>query len=326
MIDQNMDKIAPTKKLVIMKLKKYTSIMEKLRHIALLFFIFFTITLSAQLSDFNLTINKANETCLGNGSLTFVVANATPNSTFLYKVYLLPDANNAIAILETNYIGGLSAGNYKVVALQSLGSMQNSKTQTITIQNEISSFGFTVSSSNLNCETGATMTLSASSGHISQCEILSGPITRPLQNSNVFNDLVEGTYNVRAFNDCGVGTVRTYTISLASSVLDISAATYPDIINPLCDSIAVSNRITPSAGTISYPLTVSHTLSVMDIGGNSIVMEEVIPTGPEESLTVSRILPRYNNQEYTYDIKVIDNCGIAYERTDIAVDQDFQCL
>ena len=296
--------------------------MEKLRHTALLFFAFFTLTLNAQLSDFNLTINKTNETCLGNGSLTFAVANTTPNSSLLYKVYLLPDVNNAIAILETNYIGGLSAGNYRVVALQSLGSMQNSKTQTVTINNEISSFGFTVSSSNLNCGTGASMTLSASSGHIAQCEILSGPMTRPLQSSTVFNDMAEGTYNVRAFNDCGVGTVRTYTLSIISSVLNISAASYPDAINPVCDSIRVNNIITPSAGTISYPLTISHTLSAMDIGGNSIVMEQVVPTGPETSLTVSRVLPRYTNQEYTYDIKVIDNCGIPYERTDMEVDQD----
>jgi len=296
--------------------------MEKLRHTALLFFAFFTLTLNAQLSDFNLTINKTNETCLGNGSLTFAVANTTPNSSLLYKVYLLPDVNNAIAILETNYIGGLSAGNYRVVALQSLGSMQNSKTQTVTINNEISSFGFTVSSSNLNCETGASMTLSASSGHIAQCEILSGPMTRPLQSSTVFNDMAEGTYNVRAFNDCGVGTVRTYTLSIISSVLNISAASYPDAVSPLCDSITVNNIITPSAGTISYPLTISHTLSAMDIGGNSIVMEQVVPTGPETSLTVSRVLPRYTDQEYTYDVKVIDNCGIAYERADMAVDQD----
>ena len=40
MIDRSTDKIVPTKKLVIMKLKKYTSIMEKLRHTALLIFIF----------------------------------------------------------------------------------------------------------------------------------------------------------------------------------------------------------------------------------------------------------------------------------------------
>lgn len=297
--------------------------MKKFKHAALLFFILFTVTLNAQLSDFNLTINKANETCLGNGSLTFNVTNTTPNATFLYKVYLMPDVTNAIAILETNYIGSLSAGNYKVIALQSLGSMQNSKTQTVTIQNEISSFGFTVSSSNLNCARGASMTLSASSGHIAQCEILpGGPVTRPLQTSTVFNDLPEGTYNVRAFNDCGVGSVRTYTLTIASSVLDISAPSYPDAINPICDSITVNNTITPSLGTISYPLTVSHTLSVMDIGGNSIVMEEVIPTGPETSLVVSRRMPRYIGQEYTYDVKVIDNCGIAYERVDMQVNQD----
>jgi len=296
--------------------------MEKLRHTALLFFTLFTVTLNAQLSDFGFTVSKTNETCLGNGSLTFAVSNTTPNSSLLYKVYLLPDANNAIAILETNYVGGLSAGNYKVIALQSLGSMQNSKTQNVTITNEISSFGFTVSSSNLNCEAGATMTLSASSGHIAQCEILSGPVTRPLQSSTSFNGLPEGTYNVRGFNDCGVGSVRTYTLTIASSVLEISAPRYPDAINPLCDSIRVENTITPSAGTISYPLTVSHTLSTMDIGGNSIMFEQVVPTGPETSFVVSRVLPRYMDQQYTYDVKVIDNCGIPYERTDMEVNQD----
>jgi gliding motility-associated-like protein len=305
-----------------MKLKKYLSFMKNLKHIALLFFAFFTLTINAQLSDFNLNIAKTNETCLGNGSLTFLVTNTTANATILYKVYHLPDTATAIAILETNYVGGLSAGNYKVVALQSLGSMQNSKTQTVTINNEISSFGFTVSSANLNCGAGASMTLSASSGRISQCEILSGPVTRPLQTSTVFANLPEGTYNVRAFNDCGVGTVRTYTVTLVASVLTISNATYPDDFNTRCDSITVSNKITPTSGTISYPLTVRHTLSTMDIGGNSIVREQVIPSGAEDLAIVSRVLPRYIDQEYTYDLKVTDNCGISYEKSEMDVDQN----
>ncbi len=106
----------------------------------LLVYILFTSTVYCQLTDFNLILTKTNETCLGNGSLTFTVTNQAPNSTILYKVYVLPDVTNPITILSENSLGSLSAATYKVEAVQSVGNETNRKEQTITIENKVVPF------------------------------------------------------------------------------------------------------------------------------------------------------------------------------------------
>lgn len=297
--------------------------MKKIKHAALLFLLC-TLSLHAQLADFNFSIQKANETCLGNGSLTFSVSNTTANSSILYKVYLLPQVNTTLAVTADNYLGGLTAGTYKVIAVQSLGSMQNTKERTVTIDNTISPFDFTVASSNLNCAIGGTMTLTASTGSIAMCEITSGPggLVVPAQPSNVFHNLPEGSYNIRAFNECGAGRVKSFTLTLVNAVLRISEPTYAEM-GTLCDSIMVSNAITPSAGSIQYPITVRHTLSTMDISGNSVVMEKVIQNGLPNRHEVSVMMPRYTSQAYTYDMQVIDNCDV-YSKDGIVVEQDLK--
>ncbi|MXN92962.1 T9SS type B sorting domain-containing protein [Flavobacterium sp. Sd200] len=294
--------------------------MRKIKNAALLFLLLFAVNLNAQLSDFNFTVEKTDETCLGNGSMTFTVANTTANSSILYQIYKLPNTSQAISVTQESYIGGLNSGNYKVVALQTLGSMQNSKEQTVSIADRKVPFNFVVSSSNLNCAAGGTMVVRATSGVIASCEIISGPVTMPLQSSNVFNDMPAGNYNVRAYSECGASRVKSFTLSLVNSVLEISDTFYPDTIAQ-CDSITVSNTITSSSGTINYPITVRHTLSSMDIGGNSIVMEKVFETGNPTAQEVSVVMPRYMNTEYTYDMEVIDYCR-TYPKEGIPVDQN----
>jgi gliding motility-associated-like protein len=298
------------------------SFMKKIKHADLLFLLFFSVTVNAQLSDFNFTIQKTDETCLANGSITFTVSNTTANASILYKVYRLPDVTTTINILDSNYLGGLTAGSYKVIAVQSLGSMQNSKEQTVTLDDKKINFNFTIAAANQNCAAGGTMVLTASAGEIATCEIISGPVRRPLQSSNVFDALPQGTYNVRAYDICGTGRVKTFTLSLVNSVLNISEAYYPNGVN-LCDSITVNNSIIPSAGNINYPIRVRHTLSTMDIAGNSIVMEKVYATGNPTYHEISVVMPRYMNQEYTYDMEIIDNCADEpYLKDGITVNQD----
>lgn len=291
--------------------------MKKIKHAALLFFLFFAVHLNAQLSDFNFSVEKTDETCLGNGSLTFTVSNTTANSSILYKVYRLPNTTQPLSITESNYLGGLNAGNYKVVALQSLGSMQNSKEQNVAIIDKKVPFNFGVTSSNLNCAAGGTIILTATGGSIASCEIIG---TRPLQDSAIFSDLPAGSYNIRAYNECGAARVKSFTLSLVNSELTISDASYPDTV-ALCDSITVNNIITPTAGSINYPITVRHTLSSMDIGGNSISMERVYENGPASSLEVSVVMPRYMGVDYSYDLEVADECH-TYSKPAIEVDQN----
>ncbi len=75
-----------------------------------------------QLSNFTLTVTKTDESCTGNGTLSFNVTNTTAGSTILYRIYLLPDVVNSIVVLSTNTYGGLTSGTYRVIATQTLGN------------------------------------------------------------------------------------------------------------------------------------------------------------------------------------------------------------
>lgn len=286
----------------------------------LLLYVLFSASAYSQLSDFNLTLVKKDETCLGNGSITFKITNKTPNSSFIYKVYILPDETNPFTVLTGTHLGSLSAATYKVVAIQSLGNQSNRQEKTVTIENKIVPFAIDIATSVQHCESGGDIIVNATSGTGAKYEIISGPVTRPQQTSNVFKDLPSGTYNIRAFDKCGVGKVKTYTLTVYSSALAISETSYPDAENIICDSITVMNTITPTSGTIAYPIEVQSTLAPLSIGGTPVVVNQTFATGNPSQLNVSMVVPRYMTQSYTYDIKVTDKCEKVYEKKDNVVD------
>lgn len=287
----------------------------KLFKTLLVIVVLFTTTVRGQLANFNLQVTKTDETCLGNGVIRFTVSNTTPGSLMLFKVYHLPDTSTAIAILSENTVGGLSAGSYKVVAIQSLGSLTNSQEQTIAITNNIVPLNFSVTSDSQNCANGGNIIVNTLSGIAESYEIISGPITRPLQTSNVFQNMVTGSYNIRVYNNCGVAKVKTFSLTVVNSTLDISEATYSEIGMP-CDSIRVNNIVSPDGGTISYPLSVRHTITPMNIGGDTIVFDHTYNSGAPDSLEISAVLPRLADV-YDYDITVTDNCNAVYQRSGV---------
>ncbi|PZR20978.1 MAG: hypothetical protein DI539_09355 [Flavobacterium psychrophilum] len=290
------------------------------RFFTLMIVMLFASTAYCQLSDFTFSVVKTNETCLGNGSLTFTVNNTTPNSSILYKVFILPDDVNPFTVTTSNYLGSLSAATYKIEAIQSLGNSSNRKEITITIDNDVIPFAFEVTTSSHHCEEVGNIIVNATSGVGASYEIIYGPEMRPLQASNVFEGLAPGTYNIRAFDNCGVGKVKTYTLEVVSAGLNISATSYPETISTVCDSIKVMNTINATSGTLGYPLTVESTLSPLDIGGNPIVINQTFATGDPYALDVVMTVPRYQTESYTYDMKVTDVCHIVYEKTDNVVD------
>ncbi|WP_159800214.1 T9SS type B sorting domain-containing protein [Flavobacterium sp. MK4S-17] len=295
-------------------MKKFTSLL----------LLIITVSVNAQqLPDFNLQVTKTDETCLGNGTLTFTVSDTLENTSLLYKVYLLPDTSNPISVQESTYIGGLNSGVYRVVALQALGNQMNSQQRDITIFDNIQEFAFNVNSSNLNCSQGGNIIVETLSGVAASFEIISGPVTRPLQTSNVFENLPSGSYNVRAFDICGVGKVKSYTLSVVNTTLSISDPIYKDSSTDVCDTYQISNKITPSSGTMTYPLNVKHTLDAMDISGNPIVFNQTITEGPEEYAEVTVTVPRLD-ESYTYDIAVTDNCNALYEKNGNVIDPDIK--
>src|SRR5699024_7655755 len=112
-----------------------------------------------------------------------------------------------------------------------------------------------------------------------QYEIISGPVTRPLQPSPVFTLLPAGVYGVRVFNDCGAGPVVTHTLLSNAAQLTISPVTFPERELPTCSSIFVKNMITSSPSTaIAYPLSLHYTVYPPN-GGAPVTFDTNIPSG-----------------------------------------------
>lgn len=292
-----------------------------MKRILLVAFILFTCFVSAQLSPFNLTLTKSDETCLGNGTIAISATGLTAQSTMLYKIYRLPDTASPIAVISNAQVNGLTAGTYRVVAFQYLNNLSNSQQAEVTIESLIAPFDIEVTSSHLNCSAGGNITVNSLTGTAVQFEIISGPVTAALQTSNVFNNLPSGVYNVRAYNECGVAKVKTYTINIVSSSLAISDAIFPVNVSQVCNDITVNNIVSATTGAIGYPITAKHTLTPINLGGQPVIINQTYNSGAPDVLEVSAVMPRYA-QDYTYDLQVTDNCNNVYQKQSIIVDVD----
>ncbi|HEU0137696.1 MAG TPA: hypothetical protein VFQ50_10440, partial [Flavobacterium sp.] len=257
---------------------------------------------------FTLTVVKTDETCPGNGSLTFTAAGTIPGSTITYSIYHLPDVTNAISFQSTNTLTGLVAGTYRVIATETSGSTVTTQQQDVQILSLITPLSFQLTTTKEICGNDGTVSVSVSSGNAVSYEIFSGPATYPLQPSNIFTQLTAGTYQLRVFDNCGQGVVQNFTVISASAGMTIGSVTFPNAELEGCDLILVNNIATaPTGMVVAYPLTVQYT--VHPPTGPAIVINQTVPNGGENGITLSAIIPFYHNQSYTYDVQVIDGCG-----------------
>ncbi|WP_250601340.1 gliding motility-associated C-terminal domain-containing protein [Flavobacterium amniphilum] len=288
----------------------------------ILFFLILANLSFGQLSDFTLNVTAVNESCPGNGRLNFSVSNTTAGATVVYTVFKLPDVVTPITVTSANSFTGLIAGNYRVVATQSLGAESNSQQQDIVIVSQIVPLTFDLVGQNEVCGNDGMITANVTQGNAVSYEIFSGPVIRPLQASNVFTGLIAGTYQVRVFNACGEGVVRSYVVSLISSGLIITS---PNNIEFLSCSETVEHQFFSHSATtdILYPLAVECT--VFPPGGATPLVYNQTVNGPNrlnDAFFYSQQMPLYPYQYYTYNIKVTDRCGNIYRNNNIVVDSD----
>lgn len=276
--------------------------------------LFFSQIVFSQLSNFTLSVTKTDESCSGNGTLNFNVSNTSPGAIVVYSIYLLPNSTNPIAVTSTNSITGLVTGNYRVIAVQSLGNLSNSKQQDIQILNLINPLIYQVTGQPLDCING-NITVNVTQGNPATYEIISGLEVIGPQTSNVFVGLAVGEYVIRVNDICGDGIVQTFTLTNLSS-LTISP------IEQSCDPVSclLSNgeiTISTSLGaTIYYPLVVETTIFPPN-GGAPVITTQTITSGyipqttpPTGPFTIANLsLAIANGETYSYTIKVTDVCG-----------------
>src|SRR5690606_22063462 len=83
--------------------------------------------------DFTLSVTKTDEYCTGNGTLSFSVCRSDPLATVGHRVNHLAVTSVPVASRRSITLGRLSAGNYRIVANQTLGTGSKSRQQDISI-------------------------------------------------------------------------------------------------------------------------------------------------------------------------------------------------
>jgi uncharacterized protein (DUF2141 family) len=228
--------------------------------ICVLCFVFFGAVAQAQLPDFSLSVSKTNETCESNGTLTFTVQNATAGSVITYSVFLLPSTTNPILITTQTSYTGLNSGSYLIIAAQDLLGESNSQQQSVTILDQVVPLQYQLQGQNAVCINNGKITVTVTQGQAVNYEIISGPILKPLQTSNIFTGLSAGVYVVRVYDICGNGVVQTYTLFESPSSINISPVNNITIID--CENAIINQIINAGEGVIFYPLSILYAITL----------------------------------------------------------------
>lgn len=276
----------------------------------------------AQLTDFTLQVTPTNETCTGNGTLTFTVTNATAGANMVYAVYLLPNTVTPVASTSLTTVGGLTAGNYRVVATQTLGGDTNFEQQDATITTTIQNLSYQLSGS-VVCNDGI-ITVNVFSGHPVQYEILSGPVIRPLQPSNIFTMLPAGVYVVRVVDACGDALVQTYTLLNPADSFEIASVHAPNCPLIDCNTIEIATQFNAGPGSaISYPITVEYV--VHPPTGPATTTTQTVASGSPSAQQILTALPFYD-QAYLIDVRITDACGNVTYSPGNSIDEDLDII
>lgn len=274
---------------------------------------------------FTFTATPTAETCTGNGSLSFNSFNADPAGSIVYEVYLLPNSSIPLATVAGNTIGGLSAGTYRIVAKETVGTTITTQQQEVTINFSVTPLTFNVDTFNQACSTNSNITIETTSGTAVSYEIFSGPVTFPQQTENTFSGLPVGVYRVRVFDNCGTGVVSTFTVTLNPAGLIMGVPTYSNTIPPSCGSTVVNQTINAAPGTvIGYPLNIQYIVHPPG-GGPNQTFTNTINSGNLTTLEISQTIPYFINQSYDYDLIIQDDCGSTFTNNFI-VNQNISIL
>lgn len=285
-----------------------------------------------QLPNFTLTVSATNETCSRNGALSFNVSGVHPDASVIYSIYLLPNITNPYATVSTNSLTGLVAGTYRVIAKQTLGSESNTQTRDITVANLIENLQFNLSGSDVYaCAEDAVITITVTSGNPVGYEILAGPVTRPRQASNVFNNLSSGNYLIRVFDSCGNAVTRSYTLitpEYAENGIIILSGSFPDDELPTCNTINMEHSIEVIANYyISFPLTINYIVYPPNTGSPTTVTTVLNGVSGRTTIRGEITLPEvaipYYETPYRYSVIITDACGNVYRKDNNIVERPF---
>lgn len=275
----------------------------------------------------NPVIQTTNETCPGNGTILCNLNGAT-GTNIKFRVYLLPDTTTIIAELQQGETLNVASGQYQIIASEVIsGATVNYPPEQVTIQNQLIPLTYSLASTDAFCNDG-TISVTTNTGTAPFTYALTeGPLTFPAQASPHFSGLPGGTYKVLVVDACGIQLTQTRIIPVNPVDLTIGPATLPESQLPACDRIITQNNIgiTQINDIILYPLHLTYTVFPPG-GGSPVILTSTITTGGAASLQAQMEIPFYYDQNYTYNLEIVDGCGTVFTRNNNVVDQQLDLL
>ncbi|WP_284652467.1 T9SS type B sorting domain-containing protein [Flavobacterium terrisoli] len=270
--------------------------------------------------SFSFSVAVTHETCPGNGSVTMTVSGADPGGSITYFVYKLPELVTPFASGPSNIVNGLTAGTYRIIARETVGSTVTTQQQDITITSSFEPLVYTVETTYPPCSSTSIVTAVVTEGNPVSYAIISGPATYPPQASNTFSGLAPGVYRMSVTDSCGNALVQAFTVPLTPPPLTAGGPVFSDTAPPSCNFLVATNTILAGTGTvIAYPLQVLYTLY---LPGNTTTVNMVLNSGNPTSQEISLTIPYDVDNDYIYSITLTDACGITYPPNNFIVNND----
>lgn len=281
---------------------------------AILFASFFLLSLSfiasapyasQSLADFVLEVKVNNESCSSDGELNFQVSQTLPSASIEYTIYLLPELSQPFKVQKSSILGGLDAGDYRVVATQTLNGTSSSETVDVTVALQYQPLGFEIIADDECYSEDGKITVNMVSGTAITYEI-QGPVNIGPQASNVFSGLPRGSYNVQVTNACGERLSQSFQILKSDFLIDESQVDFVPLL-PGCGEITVGHYVKTTGSAIQYPLHLDFTINLPAGGQQSV--QAVVESGVSHEGYVYATVPFFANTSYTYDVSISDNCS-----------------
>lgn len=255
--------------------------------------------------DFVLKVEVKDENCASDGELKFEVSPLHPSATIEFSVYLLPEVNHPIRVVTDNILSGLDAGDYRVVATQTVDGNHSTQTTEVTIASNYQPIVFELLAEDECDANDGKITVNMLSGTAVTYE-LQGAVNRGPQAGNVFNSLPSGSYNVQVTNGCGERLTQSFEILKSALIIDESKTDILPLF-PKCGEITIGQYVKTSGSALQYPMNMDLTIYLPS--GEQQFVQTAIEDGPSHEGFIYADVPFFHDTNYTYDVVISDNCG-----------------
>lgn len=286
--------------------------------------------------SFDLTLTPTAETCYGNGAISVTANNTVAGVTVDYVLYKMPDESTPVAFGVGNSgqpgypftFSGLTPGDYKVVATQSLGAPIGSALGDVTVAagaTHVSPLTTEIDKWIL-CGEDGYITATLLQGTAQYYRLLkeqpegSGTFVEVAgpqdggETSSTFENLTPGQYRV-VIRDAVCDNDVVITVFINPVTIGPVEFGTPEITPILadCEASFVLVKQPIQIPLIAFPVTITFTVYPPDYPTNpavEIVIEDYPAQSPNDPnvIVLEELLPFYHG-EYYYTINVTNQCG-----------------